>query len=101
MGYQYSGKQTIEQELAAAQAEVEERRAAAAAAREQLRTLKAAKRQAEQIAAQQEATEKEIYRLAHGVRQLPPPVYGGRQGLNAAAREAAQHDRRKREMAAA
>lgn len=100
MAYQYSGEQTIEQELAAAKAEVEERRTAAAAAREQLRTLKATKRQAEQIAAQQEATEKEIYRLAHGVRQLPPPVYGGRQGLAAAAREAKQHDERKRRVMA-
>lgn len=99
MNYAYKGTQTIEQELAAAQAEVEERRAAAAAAREQLRALKAAKRQAEQIAAQQEATEREIYRLAHGVRQLPPPIYGGRAGLEAAAREAHGWWTRKKAMA--
>ncbi len=87
MSYNYQGKQTIEQELEAARAEAEARKVAAAEAREQLKTLRDARRKAQEFTAKQEAIEREIYTLTHAVK-LPPPIHGGRRGLEAAAAEA-------------
>jgi hypothetical protein len=88
VSYQYKGNQTYAQEIAAAQAEAEARKADAAKAREELRALQAAKRKAEEFAAQQRATEEAIFELTNGVKKLPPPIHGGRRGLEAAAAEA-------------
>jgi hypothetical protein len=88
VSYKYGGKQTYAQEIAAAQAEAEARKADAAEVREELRALQAAKRKADEFTAQKRATEEAIFELTNGVKRLPPPIYGGRRGLEAAAAEA-------------
>lgn len=87
MSYQYKGNQTYAQEIAAAQAEAEARKADAAEAARQLREIKAARRKAAEFAARHESVQREIELLTGGV-QLPPPIHGGRRGLEAAAAEA-------------
>lgn len=95
MGYQYKGKLTYAQELAAAQAEAEAQKAEAAETARQLREIKTAKRRAEEYAKRKRQMDEAIFELTTGHKRLPPPIHGGRKGLQAAADEAHGHWARK------
>ena len=95
MAYQYKGKQTYAQELAAAQAEAEQQKAEAEETARQLREIRAAKRKAEEYALKKRQMEEAIFEVTTGKKRLPPPIYGGRKGLQAAADEAHGHWARK------
>lgn len=88
MAYQYKGKQTYAQELAAAQAEADQLKAEADETARQLREIKAARRKAEEHALRKRQMDEAIFELTTGHKRLPPPIHGGRKGLEAAADEA-------------
>jgi len=101
MAYQYKGKQTYAQELAAAQAEAEKQKAEADETARQLREIKAARRKAEEHAKRKREMDEAIFEITTGRKRLPPPIHGGRKGLQAAADEAHGHWARKQKMRAA
>lgn len=88
--YQYKGNLTIEQELAIAEREKEEARQRIQARRAQLAKLKAARKQLEGMVQVEHRIVSEIHRLAIPAQELPPPRFGGREGLRKAAEEARQ-----------
>jgi len=95
MAYQYKGKQTYAAELAAAQAEADAQKAEADELSQQLREIRAAKRRADEYAERKRQMEEAIYELSTGKKRLPPPIHGGRKGLQAAAEEARGYWKRK------
>jgi len=92
MAYQYSGEQTIEQQLATAAAAKEEAKQRIAERRAQLRKLRNDHRQLEELNQYEQRLARQIHELAT-TNALPEPKYGGPKGLRAAAEELRQYNR--------
>lgn len=96
MSYKYGGKQTVEAELRRLEEQKRRGRKELLERRALIQRLRRSRATVEQLEADNNHFEQEIRHLTANVQQLPPPKYGGPQGLRAAAQEAAAHDARKR-----
>lgn len=101
-GYQYRGTETIQAALERQQRLQNELDEARRQHKEALRIQRENQRIEQRIIETQNRTAAIIekpHQTLRPLRQLPEPRYGGHQGLQAAAAEAAEHDRRKKQAA--
>jgi hypothetical protein len=96
--YQYKGPEAAAKQIAEAKAIAAARQMSLEEKKLQLGELRAAARMADEFAAEEARVAEEIERIITGVKRLPPPRYGGRAGLLAAAREAKEFTQRRKEM---
>jgi chromosome segregation ATPase len=104
MVYKYRGKETIEAELERIHAEKEATKQRLKERNTLLQQLRREQRRLDKLRQEEASLETQIRSITVAPRQLPPPLYGGRAGLKAAAKEAHGHDpkreSRKRKTAA-
>ena len=79
-----------------AKAAAEARKVALEEKKRQLGELRAAARMAEEFAIEEARVTEEIARISGGIKRLPPPIYGGPKGLEAAMQEIRDHQKNKR-----
>lgn len=92
--YKYSGKLTIEQELAAAAEAKEAARERIQERRAQLRKLQNDRKQLRELTEYEHQIESQIHQLTVATSApLPEPVYGGHHGLLEAAEEMRRYNR--------
>lgn len=90
MVYQYRGTQTIASELE----RQEQLKAELEAEKAKLREAMTVRKENERLEAEIARTQHRFAELSKRSRLLPPPVYGGRAGLEAATREIEAYDAR-------
>ena len=87
----YLARLRNQQAIAAAELEHKER---------ELQAIREAEAALARINHKRRVVQDQITEVTSTPRRLPPPIHGGRKGLLEATREAAEHDKRRRQMAA-